>query len=254
MQMTLYQWDPQNDLTAYISQRKTAWLASGMTLLVEEDWLLDDGRPAVSFVLQSQAGDDAFFFFTPMADRYLELSGDQDMDLLQAIAGTVRLTEPVSAGTDATLSDTAADTLGCRTSVAERTSEWVACNIMDGLSSRNTAALPGFMADPFIIGYWRSEGVSLTPDEAIAEMGNSMLPADPSLHPLAFTVDRSAFPALQGIPVEGMFGPDVAIAHIIYSEGWGLNGEGAALIFIAQNPSGGFYWHGLVYSFEHFDK
>jgi hypothetical protein len=225
-----------------------------MTLLAEEGWLLGDGRPAASFILQGAEGDEGYFFYTAIADRYLELSGSPDMDLLAAIARTVRLVEPAAAGPAETIRDTAADTLGCRTTVAERTSEWVACNIMDGLISRNTAALPGFMADPFVIGYWRSEGVSLTPDEAIAEMSNSMLPADPAVYPLAFTVDRNAFPPLQGIPVEGLFGPDVAIAHIIYSEGWGLDGQGAVLIFIAQNPSGGFYWHGLVYSFEHFDK
>jgi hypothetical protein len=53
--------------------------------------------------------------------------------------------------------------------------------------------------------------------------------------------------------VEGMFGPDVVIAHIIYSEGWGLDGQGAALIFIAQNEDR-FYWHGMVFSSERFDK
>lgn len=152
------------------------------------------------------------------------------------------------------IDDTAADSLGCRTSVQERTSEWVACNVIDGLISRNTQPLPGFMGDPFIIGYWGSEGVSLAPEEAVATIQDTMLAADPSAYPLAFVTDQSQFPPLQGMPVEGMFGPDVALAHIVYSEGWGEDGQGAALIFIAQEPSGGFYWHGMIYSAVHFDK
>jgi hypothetical protein len=245
MQMAFYLWDPRNDLAAYIDHWRTAWTASGMTLLAEEDWLLDTDHPAASFVIQGQGGEEAYFFYTTIADRYLELSGDQEIDLLAAIAGTMRLFEPVP-------SSDAAGALGCLVAAAG-TAESVACNVMDGIRSRNTAALPSFMVDPFSIGYWRSEGISVTPAEAIAELGNALLPADPVAHPLTFTTDRTQFPSLLGIPVEGMFGPDVDIAHIIYSEGWGLDGQGAALIFIAQNEDR-FYWHGLVFSSEHFDK
>jgi hypothetical protein len=216
-----------------------------MTLVAEEDWLLDTDHPAASFIVQGQGGETAYFFYTTIADRYLELSGDQELDLLATIAGTMRLFEPVA-------SSDAADALGCLTAVAG-TAESVACNVMDGIRSRNTAALPSFMADPFIIGYWRSEGISVTPAKAIAELSNALLPVDPGAHLLTFTTDRSQFPSLLDMPVEGMFGPDVAIAHIIYSEGWGLDGQGAALIFIAHNEDG-FYWHGLIFSFEHFDK
>ena len=82
----------------------------------------------------------------------------------------------------------------------------------------------------------------------------NLLAADGSAFPLTFTTDQSQFPPLMDMGVEGMFGPDVAVAQIIYSEGWGQDGLGAALIFIAQNEAGAFYWHGMVYSFEHFDK
>ena len=44
------------------------------------------------------------------------------------------------------------------------TVENVACNIRDSLLSRNTSALIGYMTDPFIIGYWLSEGVSESPE------------------------------------------------------------------------------------------
>jgi hypothetical protein len=51
-----------------------------------------------------------------------------------------------------------------------------------------------------------------------------------------------------------MFGPDVNVAEIIYSEGWGEDGKGAALLYIARDEAGKFYWHGMVFSFGLFDK
>jgi hypothetical protein len=245
MQMTIYLWDPQNDLAAYLEQRKGAWNASGMTLLAEEDWLLAEGHPAAAFTLETVEGEIAYFFLTTIGDRYLELSGSPQTELVAAVAHTVRLFEPVTA------SDAHRD-LGCSTA-GEGTSEWVACNVMDALSSRNLAALPGYIGEQLVIGYWLSEGITVPPADAPAELQN-LLAADGSMFPLTFTVDQDQFPPLMNMGVEGMFGPDVAVAHIIYSEGWGQDGLGAALIFIASDGAGGFYWHGMIYSAEHFDK
>ena len=132
-------------------------------------------------------------------------------------------------------------------------SEWVACNVIDGVRSRNLAALHGYMADPFIIGYWGSEGRSASPAEITAELEQYLLPADPAT-PITFTADRGQFPPLAGQPPETLFGPDVNVAIILYSEGWGPDGLGAALLYIAQDGSGAYYWHGIGYSGAHFDK
>ncbi len=66
--------------------------------------------------------------------------------------------------------------------------------------------------------------------------------------------DQSRFPPLGGQPPRGLFGPGANIVTVIYSESWGRNGAGAALLFIARNQSGAYYWHGLIYSDGHFDK
>ncbi|HSM69649.1 MAG TPA: hypothetical protein VK830_08035, partial [Xanthomonadales bacterium] len=118
---------------------------------------------------------------------------------------------------------------------------------------RNLAALHGYMADPFALGYWASEFRSASPPEITTELAQYRLPADPA-SAMTFTTDRGQFPPLGGMPVEGMFGPDVNIAQVIYSEGWGQDGAGAALLFIAQNDSGAYYWHSMIYSDGHFDK
>ena len=246
LQATMYLWDPTGDLDAYANHRQTAWTASDTTIISQEDTTLNGDHPAASFVVRTQVGEEAFFFFTAIGDRYLELSGSHELDLLAEIAGTMRLLELEP-------SSSAAADLGCLTATYD-SPQWVACNVMDGILSRNLSALHGFMADPFTIGYWGSEGRTATPQEVTAELRDSRLPADPAAVPLTFTIDRSQFPPLQGIPVDGLLGPQVNVVQVIYSEGWGTDGQGAALIYITQNEARGTYWHGLIFSGQHFDK
>jgi len=138
-------------------------------------------------------------------------------------------------------------------SVGPEDDQWVVCNVIDGLQSRNLSALHGFMTDPFTIAYLGSEGRVDTPAGITAELGEYRLPTDASL-PLSFTTDRAEFPPLAGMPPEQMFGPDVDILEVVYSEGWGPDGQGAALLYIAKGSAGNIYLHGLVYSHQHFDK
>jgi hypothetical protein len=141
-------------------------------------------------------------------------------------------------------------TLSCQGIEAD-SAEAVACATQDALFARDMQTLASLMSDPFTIGYWGSEGGFASPMDAVNELSHNRLPAD--TRGLTFTTDRSRFPPLQGIPPERMFGPDVDVALIIYSEGWGGDGDGAALLYIAQD--GGVYtWHSMVYSHVHFDR
>jgi hypothetical protein len=245
LDIVVLRWDPTSDLNAFIDVRKQAWNASGINILSQEELKLAKGHRAVRFVVQGQDGEQAFFFFTTVGERYLQLSGSGNLDLLAEIAQTVRLLQfesqargPVS--------------LDCST-LESGTVEGVACNLIDGIRSRNLSALHGYMTDPFTIGYWGSEGRLASPQETTTELSEHLLPADPSM-PMEFTADRSVFPPLGGQQLEGLFGPDVNVAMVIYSEGWGTQGAGSALLFIAQDDGGGYYWHGMVYSEGHFDK
>jgi hypothetical protein len=42
--------------------------------------------------------------------------------------------------------------------------------------------------------------------------------------------------------------------EILFSEGWGEDGLGTALLYFAQDECGGYYWYGLAYSRGHFDQ
>ncbi|MGD2026857.1 MAG: hypothetical protein PVI99_03495 [Anaerolineales bacterium] len=143
-------------------------------------------------------------------------------------------------------------TLDCATVTPDAALMWVACNVQDSFRSRNTQPLPGYMGETFKIGYWQSEGVERTRDQAMLEIENNFLPPNPG--DMVFTTDEALFPPLFGMPAETMFGPDANIAEVIYSEGWGSFGEGAALLYIAEDQNGDYYFYGMVVAQEHFDK
>lgn len=90
LDVTVQLWDPTGDLEAFVAQRRGAWDASGIAILSEERWTLDDDRGAAAFTVEGIDGSQAYFFFTTIGDKYLVLSGEGDLVLLAEIAHTVR--------------------------------------------------------------------------------------------------------------------------------------------------------------------
>lgn len=86
---TVYEWDPKNDLGAYVAQRKTVWEASGFTILETEELILEQGLPAIQFTVQTTGGT-AIFLLTALGDQYLVLSGEGDLELVQEIVQRLR--------------------------------------------------------------------------------------------------------------------------------------------------------------------
>jgi hypothetical protein len=132
----------------------------------------------------------------------------------------------------------------------EGTLEAVTCNFQSALLYKDLEALEKLMSDPFVIGYWQSEGRIGSPAEIIPELANYLEAVDTS--ELSFTSDRSHFPDLDGIAVDSLFGPQSNPAAVIYSQGWGQDGQGAALLYINQNALGEYHWYGMVYALQGF--
>jgi hypothetical protein len=132
--------------------------------------------------------------------------------------------------------------------------DYLTDKVQEYLQNRNTGGLIWeYLAnDPFMVGYWLSEGVSLSPQKAFPTFANTLLHQEGEPGDMSFSTDRDDFPSLEGAPVEDMFGPDLQVAEIVYSEGWGTDGEGAALLYFARDECGGHYWHGLIFSADAF--
>ena len=88
--VTVYQWDPKSDLAAFVETRKTAWEASGFTILDEEPVTLDLGLAAVRFTVQTSDGHTVPFLFAAIGDQYLSISGEGDLALVQEIMRYLR--------------------------------------------------------------------------------------------------------------------------------------------------------------------
>jgi hypothetical protein len=91
--VVINQWDPKNDLAAFVGVRKTAWEASGFTILDEEPLTLDLGLAAIRFTVQTADGVTVLFQFTTVGNQYLSISGEGDLALVEEIMMYLR---PVS--------------------------------------------------------------------------------------------------------------------------------------------------------------
>ena len=111
------------------------------------------------------------------------------------------------------------------------------------LATADYEALQVLMGETFVIGYWRSEFQRLIPDKAVEQLRLNLLPK-PAV--VSFIRDRSRFPDLGDVDPIAIFGPDVQIVDLVYSQGWGIDGSDEAILAIAQNADGSQYWHGML--------
>jgi len=86
---TIYQWDPKNDLAAYVANWKTAWESSGFTIVEEQPLTLEQGLQAVQFTVQTP-DTTTIFLITALKDQYLVLAGEGDLDLVKQIVQRLR--------------------------------------------------------------------------------------------------------------------------------------------------------------------
>jgi hypothetical protein len=257
LDIAVLRWDPVSDLEAYLDTRMTAWTASGFSIVSEERLPLGAESEAVFLVLEDPEGRESANYIAPIGDRYLSLSG-MEVDAIRSVARTVRLLDDAGsgdsdAGSDDEARSSSADlvtAIDCRTSDTASL-DYVACNIQDAIRASNLYAAEGYMADPFGIGYWRSEGVRLTPAEAVAEMDASRLPADRSA--ITFEADPSAFPDLGGMDPAAIMGPEIGLRLMLYSQGWGPDGQGEAILYFTEGEEG-YLWHSLLFSGQPFDQ
>jgi hypothetical protein len=84
------QWDPRNDLAAFVAGRKTAWDSSGFVIVEEEPLTLDLGLTAVRFTVQTPEGVPTEFLFAAVRDQYVTISGEGDLALVREIMHYLR--------------------------------------------------------------------------------------------------------------------------------------------------------------------
>jgi hypothetical protein len=86
---TIYQWDPKNDLAAYVQHMKDAWTGSGFTIHDEQNLTLELGLPAALFTVQTPDAQ-VVYLVTALQDQYLVIAGEGDLDLVKLIVERLR--------------------------------------------------------------------------------------------------------------------------------------------------------------------
>ena len=84
------QWDPRNDLAAYVETRMAAWNSSGFTILEEEPLTLDLGLSAIRFTVQSPDGLTTEWLIAAIRDQYVSVSGEGDLALVKEMMRYLR--------------------------------------------------------------------------------------------------------------------------------------------------------------------
>ena len=118
------------------------------------------------------------------------------------------------------------------------------CDFTETIKTGNLETLESIMGNPFSLGYWRSEWTSRPASEVIESLEEHSLPSNPAN--IIFTMDPDQFPEMFGASPGNMMGPDANVVAILYSKGWGEDGDGGVIIFITENLDGGLIWSGIV--------
>jgi hypothetical protein len=251
-----------------------------ITVLETEEQAIN-GQPALRVTTEGTFGTGQFYLFAVSDEVYLLFGPNTEAldapDVLHVLSSIALTSEVAVAIPDAVPEDPPQGLLapcmgitelppnpdalpaGCK-ALSFATLEELRSGLEAYLNVANTGGLAyEYVNEPFAVGLWQSEGQEMGRNEFFGRLANSyyrfqaesIAEGEPSQ--LTFTTDRDEFPPMNGMPVEGMFGPDVNIAEVIYSEGWGEHGDGAALIYLAEDDCGKYYWHGLIFSEGHFD-
>ncbi len=114
--------------------------------------------------------------------------------------------------------------------------------LQTALTVRDFAALPGLMSDPFGFGPYRSEWSLLTPDQMAAQL-EMMLP---EVAMVQFNPDADISAMLDGQDPQQMMGPDVTVAAVWHSSGWGATGQDEAILFVEELADGRFAWKAMI--------
>lgn len=89
--ITIYKWEPKNDLPAYVAVRKEAW--AGNTIIGESQLTLDGGLTATLITLQTP-DTTIVYLLTYVGGKYLVISGEGDLELSKQVFLTLREVTP----------------------------------------------------------------------------------------------------------------------------------------------------------------
>lgn len=115
--------------------------------------------------------------------------------------------------------------------------------LMEAIRDRNYDLLRLTMDESFGIASWRGEGRPWPTVEAVDWLREYyLLPTSI----ITFPTPQPDPNTLLGMDPLGIWGNDANLVRAVYSQGWGPDGQGEAILVIAQTSEGVFYWYSIL--------
>ena len=123
--------------------------------------------------------------------------------------------------------------------------------LIASIAARNYRALERMMGDPFLFALWQSEGSEMAPADAIANIREVLI--DPAVA-ISFTTGDDLGGWLGGADPLGIWSPDVKVVDAVGLTGLGETGADEALLIVAQNEEGEFFWYAILVAYGGFGE
>ncbi len=115
--------------------------------------------------------------------------------------------------------------------------------LVGALVSRNDAALESMMGSPFVWAAWTGEAEEIAPPDAVARFEGELLA---NAQRLTFVSPIVVDEWMRGTDPLAIWPPEVQPVSALGVGGLGESGEDEAILVIAQDVDGAFYWYGLL--------
>jgi hypothetical protein len=114
--------------------------------------------------------------------------------------------------------------------------------LVEKLNVQDYDTLKVLMDQSFGFGFWGSEAFFSPPDLAVEQLRNYI---GPNTHLIADpTKDLKVL--LGGLDPYAIAGLDPAKSQALFVSGWGLDGNGEAILYATRLPDGSLYWYGVL--------
>lgn len=117
--------------------------------------------------------------------------------------------------------------------------------LQEAVAGADFDGMRGLMDDSlFVIAFWPGNSLPPMPaDEAIGQLGNLHMTGGPVAFP---EPDAPLSEMLNGQDPLHIFQSDVQVVDVLFSRGWGADGQGEAMLFVARRADGSHWWYSII--------
>ncbi|MBX3052060.1 MAG: hypothetical protein KF753_11330 [Caldilineaceae bacterium] len=127
----------------------------------------------------------------------------------------------------------------------ETSSQVISDQLRQAVESSDFGTMRSLMDDNlFVIAFWPGNSLPPLPaDDALAQLRNLHMTGGPIRFP---EPDVPLSEMLDNQDPFHVFQSDVQVVDVLFSQGWGPEGLGEAMLFVAQRPDGSFWWYSII--------